>query len=178
MTQAAEITIAPAPFDGPVARALVDELMADLTERYAADSVGEGNDPEVVGLWAVRTEQVTPPAGVFLVAWLDGVAVACGGIRAVIGAPEGVAEIKRMYTAPAARRRGISRLLLARLEDEAASLGYHTLQLETGYRQPEAIRLYEATGFHRIPPYGQYAADDLSVCFAKPLPPPPGVTRG
>jgi GNAT superfamily N-acetyltransferase len=169
MTPPGEITIAPEPYDGSLAQALVDELMADLDDRYAADGPGDGDNPEVAGAWAVRTEQVTPPAGVFLVAWLDGVAVACGGVRAVIGGPEGVAEIKRMYTAPAARRRGISRILLARLEAEAQALGYRTLLLETGYRQPEAIRLYETAGFHRIPPYGQYAGDELSVCFAKQL---------
>jgi GNAT superfamily N-acetyltransferase len=164
-----EITVAPEPYDGPVAQALVDELMADLEDRYAADGPGDGDDPEISGVWAVRAEQVTPPAGVFLVARLDGVPVGCGGVRPLIGGPEDVAEIKRMYTAPGARRLGVSRLLLARLEAEAAALGYRTVQLETGHRQPEAIRLYETTRYHRIPTYGQYAGDELSVCFAKAL---------
>ena len=59
------------------------------------------------------------------------------------------------------RRRGISRAILARLEAEAAGLGYRRLQLETGLRQPEAIALYESAGYHRIPDYGQYAGDEL-----------------
>jgi GNAT superfamily N-acetyltransferase len=164
-----EITIAPEPYDGPVAQALVEALMADLDDRYAADGPGDGDNPEISGVWAVRAEQVTPPAGVFLVARLDGVPVGCGGVRPLIGGQVGVGEIKRMYTAPAARGLGIGRRLLAGLETEAAALGYRTVQLETGYRQPEAIRLYETAGFHRIPTYGQYAGDELSVCFAKPL---------
>ncbi|HKX71843.1 MAG TPA: GNAT family N-acetyltransferase, partial [Acidimicrobiales bacterium] len=85
------------------------------------------------------------------------------------GGATATGEIKRMYTAPAARRRGVSRALLARLETEAVRLGYRRLQLETGDRQPEAIALYESAGYGHIPTYGQYAGDELSVCFAKDL---------
>lgn len=59
--------------------------------------------------------------------------------------------------------------MLARLEHHAVALGYRRLQLETGHRQPEAIALYESAGYHRIPSFGQYAGDKLSVCFAKDL---------
>ncbi len=59
--------------------------------------------------------------------------------------------------------------MLARLEPHAVALGYRRLQLETGHRQPEAIALYESAGYHRIPSFGQYAGDELSVCFAKDL---------
>lgn len=164
-----DLVIAPEPFDGPVARSLVAALMTDLDERYAADGSGSGDSPEMVGLHRVRAEQVTPPAGVFLVAWLEGEPVGCGAVRRLIGGPHDVGEIKRMYTAPAARRRGVSRALLARLEGEAAALGMRRVQLETGFRQPEAIALYEADGYHRVPSFGQYAGDELSVCFAKDL---------
>jgi putative acetyltransferase len=84
------------------------------------------------------------------------------------GAP-GVAEIKRRYTADRARRRGVSRAVLRVLEDAAVEPGYHRIQLETGLRQPEAIALYESAGCHRIPPYGRYRHDPLSVCFARDL---------
>lgn len=155
-------------FDSPVAQALVDALMADLDERYAFDPA-DGDDPDVAAHFTVRAEHVTPPAGVFLVARLDGEPVGCGAVRPARGGAAGVAEIKRMYTAPVARRRGVSRALLARLESEAAALGYRRVQLETGLRQPEAIALYETAGYHRIPSYGQYEGHDLSVCFAKDL---------
>ena len=60
--------------------------------------------------------------------------------------------------------------LLRALEADAAALGFRCVQLETGLRQPEAIALYEAEGFRRIPSFGQYENDELSVCFAKDLP--------
>ena len=156
------------PFDSPAAQALVDALMADLDERYAED-FADGDDPDVAAHFTVRAEQVTPPAGVFVVARLDGEPVGCGAVRPVTGGIPRVGEIKRMYTSPAARRRGVSRVLLAHLEAEAAVLGYNRLQLETGLRQPEAIALYESAGYHRIPSYGQYVGHELSVCFAKDL---------
>ena len=159
------------PFDGPVSRTLVAALMDDLDERYARDDVGDGDSHEKMTQFTVRADQVTPPVGIFMVARLDGEPVGCGAVRRVVGGPAEAAEIKRMYTAPVARRRGVSRALLARLEAEAAALGYATLQLETGLRQPEAIALYETAGYHRIPSYGQYEGDELSVCFAKDLQP-------
>jgi GNAT superfamily N-acetyltransferase len=178
------LVVQPGPFDGQVARALVAALMDDLDERYAADGPADGDHHEISGVWAVRGEQVTPPQGVFVVAYLGGQPVGGGAVRPLVehaaghlvpGPPEcpggatAIGEIKRMYTAPAARRRGVSRALLARLETEAVRLGYRRLQLETGDRQPEAIALYESAGYRRIPTYGQYEGDELSVCFAKDL---------
>ena len=78
-----------------------------------------------------------------------------------------MAEIKRMYTAPEARRQGVSRGVLARLEARGAALGYRRLKLETGLAQPEALALYEAQGWERIAPYGRFRDHPESVCFAK-----------
>jgi GNAT superfamily N-acetyltransferase len=169
VSAAGAVTVAPEPFDAPDAVALEAELMADLDERYAADAAVDGDHPEMVGLHRVVVEQVTPPHGVFVVARVDGVAAACGAVRRLIGGPPDVGEIKRMYTRPAARRRGLGAVILDRLEAEAAVLGYRRVQLETGLRQPEAIALYETAGYHRIPSFGQYEGDELSVCFAKVL---------
>lgn len=170
-TEKGTVTIASEPFDSPEAQRLVSALMADLDERYAADGPAEGDHPELAGVHRVRSEQVTPPRGAFLLARLGGEPVGCGAVRALHGGPSGVAEIKRMYTSPTSRGHGVGRALLARLEAEAGALGYHRVQLETGLRQPEAIRLYETAGYHRIPTFGQYAGDELSVCFAKDLAP-------
>lgn len=163
------VTVGPEPFDAPEAVALEAELMADLDDRYASDGAADGDDPEMVGLHRVVFEQVSPPHGVFVVARVDGAAAACGAVRRLIGGPPDVGEIKRMYTRPAARRRGLGAVILDRLEREAAVLGYRRVQLETGLRQPEAIALYETAGYHRIPSFGQYEGDELSVCFAKDL---------
>jgi GNAT superfamily N-acetyltransferase len=157
------------PYAAPASKALSAALEAEIDERYAADGGADGGDADAAAVWAVRPEQVSPPAGVFVVARLDGEPVGCGAVRAMLGGPAHHAEVKRMYTAPAARRRGVSRAVLARLEDEARRLGYRWVQLETGTRQPEAIALYEATGYARIAPYGQFDEHELTVCFGKDL---------
>jgi putative acetyltransferase len=109
------------------------------------------------------------PDGVFLVVRDDdGAAVACGGI-ARFDAER--AELKRMYVAPAARGRGLGRRILVELEDAARRLGYTALVLETGDRQPEALGLYESSGYERIPCYPPYDSRALSLCFEKRLPP-------
>lgn len=123
------------------------------------------------GVAAVALVAVTPPLGVFLVARLDGEAVACGALKPVDAEP-GVAEIKRMYTQPLARRRGVGRALLARLEAHGAALGYRRLKLETGLAQPEALALYEGQGWEQITPYGRFREHPESVCFAKDVDPP------
>jgi GNAT superfamily N-acetyltransferase len=163
------LTIAPEPFESPDAQSLVAELAIDLDERYAADGLAEGDSPDAMAEHAVRADQVTPPRGVLLVARVDGRAVGCAAVRPLRGGPPGVAEIKRMYTVPAARRRGVSRALPAGIEAEARALGYQRLQLVTGLRQPEAIALYGSAGYFRIASYGQFEDDDLLVCFAKDL---------
>jgi GNAT superfamily N-acetyltransferase len=144
----------------------VAALVVDIEDRYAGDGEAEDAEDE----WALGVDEVSPPHGVFLVAYLDGLPVGCGALRPLPAAGPHVAEIKRMYTLPSARRRGVSRAVLRRLESEAVRLGYLQLHLETGLRQPEAIALYETSGYHRIPNYGMYAASELSACFAKAVP--------
>lgn len=165
------VVVEPEPYDSHAATALVADLSAEIEIRYAADVGEDGDDPEEAAAWTVRPEQVSPPAGVFLVARIDGMPVGCGALRPALDDAPGLAEVKRMYTRPEARRRGVSRAILARLEDAARAFGYGRIQLETGIRQPEAMTLYEAAGYHRIPPYGQYREDPLSVCYAKDLHP-------
>lgn len=80
-------------------------------------------------------------------------------------------EIKRMYTAPGIRKKGVATRLLADLEKWATELYCEKCILETGRRQPEAIALYKNNGYILIPNYGQYAGIDNSVCFEKELKP-------
>jgi GNAT superfamily N-acetyltransferase len=149
------VELAEDQIDSGVGAVLVEELLADLEARY------RGPDPD-----APAPTDFHPPSGVFLVAWLDGEAVGCGGVRAH---SDGTGELKRMYTRPAARRRGIGGALLFELEARARVLGHQRLVLETGTKQPEAIAMYESLGYEVIPSYGQYKDFPDSRCFAKDL---------
>jgi len=93
--------------------------------------------------------------------------VGCGAFRE--HAP-GLVEIKRMFVRPAHRGRGIAQAVLAELERWASETGCRGCVLETGQNQPEAIRLYQKTGYVRIPNYGKYVGVANSVCFEKSLP--------
>ena len=170
------ITITEEPYDGEVAAAFVGELLAELNERYAdVDAAAAEDDLELPDddayLAEVTPHMVRPPLGVFLVAWVEGEPGACGAVKPLDSDPT-IGEIKRMYTRPTARRRGLSRRILEMLEQRALELGYRRLQLETGTQQPEAMALYESHGWHRIAPYGHYKDAPDSVCYAKALDPP------
>jgi GNAT superfamily N-acetyltransferase len=149
----------------PVARALIDALDAELLERYPEEGATH---------FRLDPDEVAPGRGAFFVAYVFGadlpggsLPVGCGAVRRL---PDGrTAELKRMYTTPEARRRGVAHELLGALEDEARRLAVHRLVLETGVRQPEAIALYKRAGFVEIPPFGEYVGSPLSVCMAKSL---------
>lgn len=92
--------------------------------------------------------------------------IACGAFRDYEG---NTVEIKRMFVQPHYRGRGIAGLLLQELEHWAKELGFHYCILETGKNQPEAIRLYQKSGYSRIPNYGQYQTVENSVCMKKAI---------
>ncbi|MCU4175315.1 GNAT family N-acetyltransferase [Carboxylicivirga sp. N1Y90] len=96
----------------------------------------------------------------------DEKAVACGAIKHF---SKNSMEVKRMYTLPAQRGKGLASLVLKELEIWAKELGYNSCLLETGLKQPEAIALYQKNGYHIIPNYGQYADVENSRCFEKHL---------
>jgi putative acetyltransferase len=96
----------------------------------------------------------------------DGKAIACGAMKEY--APDTM-EVKRMFTSPENRGRGIASIVLNELERWAGELGYTRFILETGKRQPEAIAVYTRNGYDRIPNYDQYVGIENSVCFAKEL---------
>ncbi len=102
-----------------------------------------------------------------IVAYMEGKPAACGAIKEY--SAEAV-EVKRMYTLPAARGKGIASKILTELEKWAAELSYQKCILETGKRQAEAISLYQKNGYYLVPNYGQYAGIENSLCFEKELP--------
>jgi GNAT superfamily N-acetyltransferase len=142
-------------FDSPAGAALTDQVQREYVERYG----GPDSTPVEAGEFA-------PPTGGFLVGYLDGVPVAMGGVRRH---EPGVVEIKRMYVVPEARGQGLSRAMLAALEDLARELGAHRVVLETGSKQPEAVRLYETSGYEQIDGFGHYRCQPLSLSYGKSL---------
>ena len=119
--------------------------------------------------------QLFEPHVRFFIARLDAIAAACGGVALF----DDYAEVKRMYTRPAARGRGLAKALLRRIEDEARASDKLVLRLETGPYQAEALGLYQRAGFASRGPFGHYAqmpADkiELSLFFEKLLNRSPG----
>lgn len=101
-----------------------------------------------------------------VLAYHNDMAIACGAMKEI---EPGTMEIKRMFTLPDYRGKGIASLVLKELETWATELNYQRCCLETGKRQPEAIHLYEKNGYLYIPNYGQYEGVENSVCFEKLL---------
>ena len=101
---------------------------------------------------------LAPPGGEMLLVTLDGEPVAIGGVRD-LDTP--VAEIKSMYVAPVARRRGLGRRLLERLEETATARGCRTVRLDTANHLTAAIALYRARGYREIPAYNDESIADL-----------------
>ncbi len=98
-------------------------------------------------------------------------ALGCGGIALL----DGYAEVKRMFVRPVERGQGVARAILARLEAETAAAARPLMRLESGLRQPAALRLYERAGYRRCDAFGAYRdlpPDHIvtSVFMEKPLP--------
>ncbi|MCW2766758.1 MAG: GCN5-related N-acetyltransferase [Nocardioides sp.] len=160
-TRSAGLVLRRVPITHPDAQRLIDEVQAEYVLRYG----GPDETPLDVG-------HFEPPDGSFFVGYLGGRPVATGAWRRstveAFGTTE-TAEIKRMYVVPKARGAGHARRVLAHLEETAAAAGARALVLETGLAQPEAIALYESSGYTRIAGFGYYRNGPLNRCFGKLL---------
>ena len=133
---------------------LVKHLDADLAER-------DGKDHSFYAQFN-KIDQIKH----VVLAYEDSKPVGCGAIKEYAS---DTMEIKRMYTSPDSRGKGIASRVLLELESWASELSYGKCILETGKKQPEAIGLYKKNGYKVIPNYGQYAEVDNSLCFEKYL---------
>ena len=111
-----------------------------------------------------------PPAGVFLIAELDGEPVGCAGIRMLSPVR---AELKHLYVRDSARGRGVGAALVAELERRAVEFGATEMVLDTHDSLEAAGRLYARAGYVEIEPYN----DNLNASnwYGKDLPPKPGL---
>jgi GNAT superfamily N-acetyltransferase len=140
--------------DSADASALIMELESHLEPLYPRES-----------RHGLNIEQLIAEDVAFFVLRSDGAPACCGGVK-LFGADYG--EIKRMYVHPWFRGAGFGKMMLNHLAAYARGRGVVMLRLETGIHQLEAIGLYERMGFHRIPPFGAYIDDPLSVFYEKP----------
>ncbi|GIJ50786.1 N-acetyltransferase [Virgisporangium aliadipatigenens] len=139
----------------PDAVRLLEAFLRDQVERYGyADPVDL--DPA----------DFTPPGGAFVVAYLDGAPVSCGGYRRH-GA--GIVEIKKTYTVPEARGHGVGRRVLSRLEELAVDAGARQAVLETGIRNDAAVAMFRSLGYRPIDGYVPGRDPDINRAFAKRL---------
>ncbi len=122
-------------------RALIYELDAGLAVAYPPEQ-----------LHGLTLNSLFEPHVQFFIARIDGAAVGCGGVAFF----DGFAEVKRMYVREAVRGEGVAQELLAHIERVTLDAGTKLLRLETGVRQPAAIRLYERVGFHPCAAFAPY----------------------
>jgi len=101
-----------------------------------------------------------------VVAYQHDIPVGCGAIKPFA---DQTVEVKRMFVHPDYRKQGIAAQILGELETWAKALGHTQCILETGKKQPEAIALYQKTGYQITPNYGQYIGVENSVCMSKEL---------
>ncbi|HEV7203189.1 MAG TPA: GNAT family N-acetyltransferase [Jatrophihabitans sp.] len=149
-----EFVIEARPYGDPDVVRMVADVQAEYVVLY-------GGPDEAV----VDPDEFVPPNGLLLVGLVDGEPVAMGGWRRM---SDTVAEIKRMYVSKPARRRGYSRRMLAEIERRAAAAGIAELILNTGPEQPEAVALYEQSGYTVIPGFGHYADHPHALFYGKP----------
>lgn len=149
------ITITEERPDSADAIQLIDELEATLAPHYPAES-----------RHGYSVNKLLQEGVIFFVVRHDTTPAGCGGVQ-FFG--NDYAELKRMYVRPRFRGLGLAKQLANHLARYSLQHDVTLLRLETGIYQTAAIGLYERMGFHRIPPFGDYKDDPLSVFFEKPL---------
>ena len=142
-------------WDHPDAIALREALRVEIAQMYGR----EGSEP--VGSAATGQD-----VAVFLLAYDNGRAVGCGGLRII---EDGVGEVKRMYVDPPYRGEGVSTAILKAIEGWADEHAVRILRLETGDRLTAAHRFYEREGYTPIPLFGPYVGSAVSFCYEKRL---------
>ena len=139
------------------ARACLQAYYDELARRFASGfDVALSRDPDAADM--------RPPRGSFVLARRDGLPVGCVGLKGHGGE---LAEVKRLWVAPAARGQGLARRLMQCVEQTALQLGIRVLRLDTNSSLPEAIGLYRSTGWVEIPRFNDDPYPD--VFFEKTL---------
>lgn len=143
------------PWEHPDSIAMRKGQRRDLDVRYGGPESEPGPHP--------TADDIT----VFFVAYTEsGEPIGSGALRQLDASH---AEIKRMFVQPAHRGSGAASAILNQLEQFGRERGWDRLVLETGDRQPDAVRFYEREGYRPIPKFGYYLDSPNSLCFEKML---------
>ncbi|HEY5454669.1 MAG TPA: GNAT family N-acetyltransferase [Acidothermaceae bacterium] len=152
---ASDVVLNVVPWDHPHAEQLRAAQRADIVARYGGN-FEPGHRPTAADI------------AVFVVAYDGATPIGCGAFRDLVDEQPTV-EVKRMYVRPEYRGRKIGQLILRDLEARARERGAMRVRLETGTRQPEAVRLYEGAGYRQIPNFGDYVDAPTSLCYERIL---------
>ena len=150
-----EVVFVEAAVDAGDGARLLADYAAEIAEMY------DGADLAAPGMPSAGPADFAAPYGAFLVGYEGPEAVCCGALKRLDVA---TGEIKRMYVVPAARRRGLARVLLHALEQAATDRGYTVLRMDTGPRHQHAVAFYEAEGYG---PIADYNGNPLATWFGE-----------
>jgi GNAT superfamily N-acetyltransferase len=138
---APEIDFRLAPMNGGDGAVLAQALRDEIAIMYDGLELDGDSMPKA------GPEELSPPGGAFMVGYVGGRPVCCGGVKRL---DDRTCEIKKMFIVPERRGQGMARVLLGALEDEARRLGYETARLDTGPKQVNARGLYASEGYAEI----------------------------
>src|SRR3984957_10764761 len=144
LIRAASVKVPADSPDSVDARPCLDSYFRELAARFETGFDAGADD-------SARVEDMTAPSGLFVIARLDGDAVGCGGFKRI---DKMTGEIKRVWTAPAARGLGVARRVVRTLEAAAREKGLNTLRLDTNRALTEAHALYRSEGYREIARFG------------------------
>lgn len=102
----------------------------------------------------------------FIGAWQDDILSGIGGVK-VMSDDTIYGEIKNLFVDPVYRGKGLSKMIMAALEQYLLENNITLCRLETGVSQPESIGLYRSLGYQQRGPYGEYRSDPLSFFMEK-----------
>jgi len=124
----------------------VKDLFMEYSRSIGISLCFQGFDEELDSL----PGKYSPPNGSLILAYFRGSAAACAALRYV---SDDICELKRVFVRDAFRGSGLGREIVLRMIDEARSMGYGYMRLDTLPSMTAAQKLYRSLGFHEIEPY-------------------------
>lgn len=157
------LQVRPSRPDDARVTALLQQLDDYLFQKYPAEEWG-GDCNHILDVQALLVPSIT-----FLAAWQGDEPLGCGAIRRKADDQGAYGEVKRMFVSPQARGQRVGEKILLALEETMRAEGVKRVFLETGIRQPEAVRLYERCGWTQCGPFGGYEPHPASIFMGKTL---------